>query len=83
LALVDLVLIEGYKREPHPKIEVHRASLGHPLLHPNDPSIVAIASDAPLTGITIPLVHLDDVDHIADMLIQHAAPFEAAAGEQA
>jgi molybdopterin-guanine dinucleotide biosynthesis protein B len=83
LSPVDLVLIEGYKREPHPKLEVHRAAVGQPLLHPNDPSIVAIASDAPLLGITIPLVHLDDVTRIADMLIQHAAPFDAAAGKQA
>ena len=83
LSPVDLVLIEGYKREPHPKLEVHRAAVGQPLLHPNDPSIVAIASDAPLPGITIPLVHLDDVERIADMLIHHAAPFDAAAGKQA
>jgi molybdopterin-guanine dinucleotide biosynthesis protein B len=82
LSPVDLVLIEGYKREPHPKLEVHRAAVGQPLLHPNDPSIVAIASDAPLPGITIPLVHLDDVARIADMLIQHAAPFDTAQREQ-
>jgi molybdopterin-guanine dinucleotide biosynthesis protein B len=82
LSPVDLVLIEGYKREPHPKLEVHRAVVGQPLLHPGDPSIVAIASDAPLQGITIPLVHLDDVARIADMLIQHAAPFAAAQREQ-
>jgi molybdopterin-guanine dinucleotide biosynthesis protein B len=82
LSPVDLVLIEGYKREPHPKLEVHRAAVGQPLLYPNDPSIVAIASDAPLPGITIPLVHLDDVARIADILIQHAAPFDAARREQ-
>ena len=40
---VDLVLVEGYKREPHPKLEVHRAAVGKPLLHPDDPAIVAIA----------------------------------------
>jgi molybdopterin-guanine dinucleotide biosynthesis protein B len=78
LSPVDLVLIEGYKREPHPKLEVHRVAVGQPLLHPNDPSIVAIASDAPLPGVEIPLVHLDDVERIADMLIHHAAPIEAA-----
>ncbi len=48
LAPVDLVLVEGYKREPHPKLEVYRAAVGKPLLHPDDPAIVAIASDAPL-----------------------------------
>jgi len=82
LSPVDLVLIEGYKREPHPKVEVYRASIGQPLLHPNDASIVAIASDTALPGITIPLVHLDDVARIADMLIQHAAPFSAAPQER-
>src|SRR5947209_2221251 len=48
LARVDLVLVEGYKRERHPKLEVHRAELRKPLLHPDDPAIVAIASNAPL-----------------------------------
>jgi molybdopterin-guanine dinucleotide biosynthesis protein B len=81
LSPVDLVLIEGYKREPHPKLEVHRAAVGQPLLHLNDPSIVAIASDAPLLGITIPQLPLDDVERIADMLIRYAAPFDAAAGQ--
>ena len=46
LAPVDLVIVEGYKREPHPKLEVHRPSLGKPLIHPDDPAIVAVASDA-------------------------------------
>src|ERR1700724_4664957 len=43
LASVDLVLIEGYKREPHPKLEVHRGAVDKPLLHPHDPHIVAVA----------------------------------------
>jgi molybdopterin-guanine dinucleotide biosynthesis adapter protein len=43
---VDLLLVEGFKRHAHPKIEVYRPSLGKPLLHPEDPLIVAIASDA-------------------------------------
>ena len=68
---VDLVLVEGFKREAHPKIEMHRAANAKPLLHPDDPSIVAIASDAPLHGLTIPLHHLDDVAAIADVV--HAA----------
>src|SRR6266851_10206162 len=45
LAPVDLVIVEGYKAETHPKLEVYRAAVGKPLLHPNDPAIVAIASD--------------------------------------
>ena len=47
-ASLDLILVEGFKAEAFPKIELHRPSLGHPLLYPLDKSIVAIASDAPL-----------------------------------
>lgn len=46
---LDLILVEGFKREVFPKIEVHRPSLGHRPLYPNDPSIVAIATDRPLS----------------------------------
>ena len=74
LALVNLVIIEGYKRERHPKLEVRRAVLGQPLLHPDDPTIVAVASDAPLPEAGIPVVDLDNVEAIADILVQHAAP---------
>jgi molybdopterin-guanine dinucleotide biosynthesis protein B len=77
LSPVDLVLIEGYKRERHPKLEVHRAAVGKPLLHPEDPAIVAIASDAPLPAAGVPVVDLDDVDGIVDILLRHAAPLEA------
>ena len=45
---VDLVIVEGYKRDRHPKLEVHRSEVGKPLLHPDDPAIVAVASDGPL-----------------------------------
>ena len=47
LAPVDLVLVEGYKRDRHPKIEAHRADTGSPLIAPDDPTIRAIASDSP------------------------------------
>jgi molybdopterin-guanine dinucleotide biosynthesis adapter protein len=77
LSPVDLVLIEGYKRERHPKLEVHRAAVGKPLLHPEAPAIVAIASDAPLPAAGVPVVDLDDVDGIVDILLRHAAPLEA------
>jgi molybdopterin-guanine dinucleotide biosynthesis protein B len=78
LSPVDLVLVEGYKREPHPKLEVHRAALGKPLLHPGDPAIVAIAADAPLPAARVPVVGLDDIDRIAEILLEHAAPLAAA-----
>jgi molybdopterin-guanine dinucleotide biosynthesis protein B len=77
LSPVDLVIIEGYKGEPHPKLEVHRAVVGAPLIAPSDPGIVAIASDVPLPAATVPVVDLDDIDHIVDILIRHAAPLDA------
>lgn len=46
LAPCDLVLVEGFKREPHPKLEVWRAALGKPWLHPDDPHVLAVAADA-------------------------------------
>src|SRR5437588_4783440 len=56
LSPVDLVLIEGYKAETHPKLEVYRAAVGKPLLHPNDPAIVAIAPDELLPPPHVPAV---------------------------
>jgi molybdopterin-guanine dinucleotide biosynthesis protein B len=78
LSPVDLVVIEGYKRAGHPKLEVHRAVLGQPLLSSDDPTIVAIASDRPLPDAKIPVIDLDDVDRIVDTLIRHAVPLDTA-----
>jgi molybdopterin-guanine dinucleotide biosynthesis adapter protein len=83
LTPVDLVIIEGYKREAHPKLEVYRAALGKPLLHPEDPHIVAVASDNPLPQARIPVVSLDDIDAIADVLLKHAVPLKAALSQRA
>jgi molybdopterin-guanine dinucleotide biosynthesis protein B len=80
LSPVDLVIVEGYKREGHPKLEVHRAAVGKPLLYPDDPRIVAIAVDQPLTA-PLPVVDLDDIEGIVDILLKHAAPIEAALRE--
>jgi molybdopterin-guanine dinucleotide biosynthesis protein B len=76
LAPVDLVVIEGYKRAPHPKLEVHRAAIGKPLLHPDDPAIVAIATDMPLPAAKVPVIDLDDIEGIVDLLMAQAAPVE-------
>ncbi|HET9247396.1 MAG TPA: molybdopterin-guanine dinucleotide biosynthesis protein B [Xanthobacteraceae bacterium] len=76
LSPVDLVVVEGYKAEPHPKLEVYRAGIGKPLLHPDDPAIVAVASDEPLPAARVPVVDLDDVERIAEILIRHAAPIQ-------
>jgi molybdopterin-guanine dinucleotide biosynthesis protein B len=77
LSPVDLAIVEGYKREPHPKLEVYCASLGKPLLHPDDPHIAAIATDQPLPSARVPVVNLDDIEAIVDVLLQHAAPLDA------
>jgi molybdopterin-guanine dinucleotide biosynthesis adapter protein len=66
---VDLVLVEGYKRGPHPKIEVYRAALGKPVLAFEDDTIVAIASDAPVPKLKLPFFALDDVEAIASFVI--------------
>lgn len=71
---VDLVLVEGYKRDAFPKLEIHRAANGKSLIHPEDPHIVAIASDVPLPQARVPVVDLDDIDAIADLLVKHAVP---------
>ena len=76
LSPVDLVLIEGYKRERHPKLEVHRIAVGKPLIHPDDPAIVAVASDGLLPIAQVPVISLDDLERIADTLVRHAAPRE-------
>src|SRR5215470_266535 len=83
LAPVDLVIIEGYKREAHPKLEVYRAAVGKPLLHPEDPHIVAVASDNPLPQARVPVISLDDIDAIADVLLKHAVPLKAALSQRA
>jgi molybdopterin-guanine dinucleotide biosynthesis protein B len=76
LAPIDLVLIEGFKCEPHPKLEIHRAEIGKPLLHPGDPHILAIASDEPLPHARVPRVDLNDIAAIADLIKTHARPIE-------
>ncbi|HXZ21797.1 MAG TPA: molybdopterin-guanine dinucleotide biosynthesis protein B [Pseudolabrys sp.] len=76
---VDLVLVEGFKRDRFPKLEVHRAANRKPLIHPDDPQIVAIASDIPLPSAKIPVIDLNDVEAIADVLLQHAVPVAEAA----
>ena len=71
LAPCDLVVIEGYKREPVPKIEARRleAKSREPL-SPNDPHIVAIAADHPVANSELPVFDLDDTISIADFIVQ-------------
>ncbi len=70
LSPVDVVIVEGFKRHPHPKLEVHRPSLGKPLLYPDDPHIVAIASDEPFAA-PLPLLSLADPAAVAGFMLDH------------
>ena len=76
IAPVDLVLVEGYKRESFPKIEIYRAANGKPLLHGEDKFIVAVASDKPLPDVKLPVIDLNDIDAVADALLKHAVPLD-------
>lgn len=80
LAPVDYVIIEGFKRDRHPKIEVFRAANGKPPLHPDDPMIRAIATDQPAAASPLPQVGLDDIGAIANLVINLAVPPETIFG---
>src|SRR5215472_6629361 len=71
---VDLVLIEGFKRDPLPKIEIFRAANGKPPMHPNDRDIVALISDAVEPSARLPHASIDDVAAAADLVLGHARP---------
>jgi molybdopterin-guanine dinucleotide biosynthesis adapter protein len=73
---VDLVIVEGFKRERHPKLEVYRAELGKPLLHPDDDWIVALASDRPVPDSRVPVIPLGDTEKIVDVLLIESVPVE-------
>jgi molybdopterin-guanine dinucleotide biosynthesis protein B len=67
---LDLLLIEGFKSEAFPKIELHRAALQQPLLYPHDPNIIAIASDTPLaTPDYLTPLDLNNPQLIADFIV--------------
>lgn len=70
LAPVDLILVEGYKRDRHPKIEVHRPANGRDLIQPGDPTIRAVASDAPLAPLSVPVLDLNDIPALADFILR-------------
>lgn len=69
---VDLVVVEGYKRHNHPKLEIFRREVGKPLLHLKDDWIVAVASDAPVPEAKVPVIDLNDIEKIADVLMVEA-----------
>lgn len=69
LANVDLVIVEGFKSEAYPKVEIHRHANGKPTLFEDDPTIVGIATDARILT-RLPIVHLDDIAEIAAMILE-------------
>jgi len=75
LSRVDLVIVEGYKSEPHRKIEVYRADNGKPLLFPGDAAIAGVVSDVAIET-ALPTAHLDDVPSVAAMMRRLAISVE-------
>jgi molybdopterin-guanine dinucleotide biosynthesis protein B len=75
LSRVDLVVVEGFKSEPHCKIEVHRLANGKAMLFPDDPGIVGIATDGAVET-ALPVAHLDDIPAIAAMMQRSAIPVD-------
>ena len=80
LAPVDLVLVEGFKADAHIKLEVHRLETGKDLIHPWDPYIRAIATDAP-GPFPIERLEIDDIDAIVDWVLAHAEPLDRFLGD--
>lgn len=78
LSPVDLVLVEGFKASAHPKIEVHRAGLGHAMFWPERTDVVAVASDQPVAGCTTPVLDLADPERIAGWSLDFLARINAA-----
>jgi molybdopterin-guanine dinucleotide biosynthesis protein B len=76
LSPCDLVLVEGYKRAAIPKLEIHRPAIGKPVLYPEDPHIVAIATDQPgrLRDAPVPVLDLSNVNALAELVISRAFP---------
>jgi molybdopterin-guanine dinucleotide biosynthesis protein B len=66
----DLLLVEGYKASPIPKLEIHRPSYGRPLMYPDNPHVVAVATDEPME-LPLPRLDLNDVEAIAGFILRH------------
>ena len=76
LSPVDLVIVEGFKAERHPKLEVYRTANGKPLLFGTVPNVRAIAADVAVPETGLPGAHLDDVGAVADLMLEAARPLE-------
>lgn len=73
----DFILVEGFKRDGHAKIEIHRQHNQKPWMFPDDPSICALATDISPPATTLPQAGLDDIAAIADLVERYAVPMEA------
>lgn len=71
---IDMVLVEGFKHVPYPRIELHRQALGKPRLYPEDDNIIAVATDAPLAECDLPVLDLNDAAEIADFVVAWVTP---------
>jgi molybdopterin-guanine dinucleotide biosynthesis protein B len=67
----ERLLVEGFKREPHDKLEIFRAENGKPLLSTGDPTYVAILTDTRVDGTSLPVIDLNDIPAIADFIVKH------------
>jgi molybdopterin-guanine dinucleotide biosynthesis adapter protein len=70
---VDLLIVEGFKRESHDKLEIHRRETGKPLLYPQDSRIVAVLSDELLAACPLPVIDIDDIAAVADFVVAHCS----------
>jgi molybdopterin-guanine dinucleotide biosynthesis protein MobB len=70
-AQIDLILVEGFKHESIRKIELHRRGTKHPLLYPEDPNIIAVATDEPLRQVPVPQLDLNNPHQIADFIVDY------------
>jgi molybdopterin-guanine dinucleotide biosynthesis adapter protein len=78
LSPCDLVIVEGYKRDTHDKIEVRNLELNHPVLAGDDPTIVAVAANGEISNSVIPVFNRDDVSALAVFIVQHSGLSEKA-----
>lgn len=67
---VDLVIVEGFKHEAYPKMEIHRPSLGNPLLHPEDPNMIAVVTDEPIET-QLPVLDLNQPEQIVEFIVKY------------
>ena len=70
---IDLVLVEGFKHVPYTRIELHRPVLGHPLLFPEDDSIIAVAADAAIDTGGLPLLDINNPAEVAEFIFRWLA----------